>query len=449
VNGGYYMDRNWSDLTWEEKREERFRKWLEAPGVEFVSPEAKKGYQARVTRLTKTIKLEKPDRVPFFLPAGNFPAYYSGTTLMNTMYDYDDLRRAWTNFRQDFDMDTAMGAGLVWPGRVFDRIDYKIMKWPGHGLAPESRSYQYIEGEYMMADEYDHLIQDPSDFWLRVIMPRIAGALEPLKYLNAFNPMSGIPMGFIAPFARPDVQAAFQALMDAGKELEKWMTATAETNHEELIEGYPPFGGSFSGAPFDMIGDMLRGTHGIMLDMYQQPEKLLEALEKITPMTIDLAVSGADAALSPIVPMPLHKGADGFMSNEQFNKFYWPSLKEVLLGIINEGLVPMPLAEAYYEQRLEFIKDLPRSSVVWWFERTDMAKAKGVLGDVSCIAGNVPTSLLSTGTPQEVKEYCRKLIETCGKGGGYILTGASSVEETTADNLRAMMEAAKEYGVYR
>jgi uroporphyrinogen-III decarboxylase len=261
--------------------------------------------------------------------------------------------------------------------------------------------------------------------------------------------MSGIPMSFIAPFARPDVEAAFKALTDAAKELEKWMTATAEASREDVIAGYPPFGGSFSGAPFDMIGDMLRGTHGIMLDMFKQPDKLLEALEKITPMTIDLAVSEADSSLSPIVMMPLHKGADSFMSDEQFEKFYWPTLRKVLIGVIDEGLVPMPLAEAYYNRRLDVIKDLPRSSTIWWFERTDMAKAKEVLGNVSCIAGNVPTSLLSTGTPQDIKEYCRKLIETCGKGGGYILTGASSVEETTAENLRAMVEAAKEYGTYK
>jgi uroporphyrinogen-III decarboxylase len=92
---------------------------------------------------------------------------------------------------------------------------------------------------------------------------------------------------------------------------------------------------------------------------------------------------------------------------------------------------------------------MPRSSVIWWFERTDMPKAKEVLGGVSCIAGNIPTSLLSTGTPQEIKEYCRNLIEIAGKGGGYILTGASSVEETTTDNLRAIMETVNEYGVYR
>ena len=238
------MDTKWADLSWEEKREERFKKWL-FPNIKFSSPEAERNYKERVTRFIKVIKLEEPDRVPFFLPAGNFPAYYASSTLMRTMYDYNELRRAWNKFRQDFDSDIAMGSGLVWPGKVFDIIDYKLMKWPGHGLSAESRSYQYVEGEYMMADEYDALILDPSDFWLRTIMPRIAGALEPLKYLNAFNPMSSIPMGFIAPFSRPDVKAALQALMDAADEMEKWTTANAESSQEELEEGYPPFGGTF------------------------------------------------------------------------------------------------------------------------------------------------------------------------------------------------------------
>jgi uroporphyrinogen-III decarboxylase len=78
-----------------------------------------------------------------------------------------------------------------------------------------------------------------------------------------------------------------------------------------------------------------------------------------------------------------------------------------------------------------------------------MAKAKKVLGKRACIAGNLPVSILCTGTPQEVKEGCRRLIEICAPGGGYILTGAANIHEGNPDNLRAMMEAAKEYGVYK
>ena len=78
-----------------------------------------------------------------------------------------------------------------------------------------------------------------------------------------------------------------------------------------------------------------------------------------------------------------------------------------------------------------------------------MYKAKEQLNGISCITGNVSSSRLVTGKPKEVKDYCRKLIEICGKGGGYILAaGATDIENVNPENLLAMIEAAKEYGVY-
>jgi hypothetical protein len=79
--------------------------------------------------------------------------------------------------------------------------------------------------------------------------------------------------------------------------------------------------------------------------------------------------------------MPLHKGMDNFMSGKQFETFYWPTFKKVMMGLINEGCIPMPFAEGLYNNRLEIIKDLPRASVIWYFEATDMARAKKVLGN--------------------------------------------------------------------
>ena len=120
-------------------------------------------------------------------------------------------------------------------------------------------------------------------------------------------------------------------------------------------QGYPDFFGGFSKAPFDTLGDTLRGTRGIMVDMYRRPEKLLAAIDAIVPMMIRMGGEGAQRAGNPIIFMPLHKGADGFMNNQQFMKFYWPSLQKVLLGLIKEGCVPFPWAEGGYNSRLEII----------------------------------------------------------------------------------------------
>jgi uroporphyrinogen-III decarboxylase len=118
-----------------------------------------------------------------------------------------------------------------------------------------------------------------------------------------------------------------------------------------------------------------------------------------------------------------------------------------MMGLIDEGLVPMPFAEGDYEPRLDIIKDMPAGSTIWFFEHMDMAKAKKILGH-NCIAGNVPVSLMCTGKPEEVKERCRQLIETCAPGSGYMLTAGAYLDIGNQENLRAMMAAAKEYGKY-
>jgi uroporphyrinogen-III decarboxylase len=110
--------------------------------------------------------------------------------------------------------------------------------------------------------------------------------------------------------------------------------------------------------------------------------------------------------------------------------------------------VPILFAEGTYDIRLETVKDLPEHSVIWWFDQTDMARAKKILGDTVCLAGNVPSSLMCTGTPEAVKEKCRQLIAVVGKDGGFILTGGAQIDKGNPANLKAMMEAAEEYGVY-
>jgi len=441
---------NWSELTPDQKREERFKRWLEAPSVEFKNPEAKKAYQERVTRFIKVIKLEEPDRVPVFLPAGYLPASYAGYSLKECMYDYRKLADAWIKFNRDFQPDSFHSPGLVYPARVLEIIGHKLHKWPGHGLPDNAPMYQYVEGVYMKSDEYDDFLDNPTDYWMRVFLPRTASAFESFQYLAPFNPIFTNPIGYIMSASRPEVQLAFQALIDAGTEIRKWAQAVSEVSRQALAEGYASFGGGgMAGAPFDNLSDVLRGTQGIAMDMFRQPEKIHETMERLVPIIVKGAVRGASTSLSPVIMMPLHKGDKSFMSGRQFEEFYWPTFKKVLLGLIEEGLVPMPFAEGNYEPRLEIIADMPRASMVWYFEVMDMAKAKQVLGDVACIAGNLPASLLVTSTPEVVKESCRRLIETCAPGGGYILTASASVSEGNPDNLHAMMDAAKEYGKYK
>ena len=361
------------------------------------------------------------------------------------MEDKEKLWEAFRRFKNDFEFD-SLPMPLIGCARASEIIDSKITKWPGHGLPDSASMSQFVEGEYMKADEYDHLINDAGDFCFRCYLPRTIGALAPFTGFEPLSFMLGLPHKFLMPTMDPRVRAALRAMADYGEAMEKWQQPMMLYAKEGLSAGYPQFFGSHAHAPYDILADTLRGTRGIVRDMFRQPEKLLEALESLVDMNINCAVHGAEFSGRPVVFFPLHKGDDTFMSIAQYEKFYWPTFRKVILGVIEQGGVPLLFAEGQYNDRLDIIKDLPAGKVIWHFDRTDMVKAKNILGDKACIMGNVPASLLITGTPEAVKAHCLRLIDVCGRGGGYILSGGASIDQGNPDNLRAMMDAAKEAG---
>ncbi|MCJ7605835.1 MAG: hypothetical protein MUO19_07380 [Dehalococcoidales bacterium] len=442
------MEKQWQEMTPEEKRQWRFEKWLDTSGIEFDSPEAAELYKARITRLSRALLHEIPDRVPVTLPVDSFPAYYAGTDFRTVMYDYDELCRAWKLFLKDFDSDTLIGPMVVYSGKVLEMIDYKLYAWPGHGLPMNATGHQFVEGEYMMADEYEYFLKDPSDYAMRVFIPRALGKAEAFKHLPPLTSLLGRPQSLLFATAMPGMQDTFRTLADTGEEMAKWQQAVGKFSREATAMGFPGIRGSMAMAPFDTLSDALRGTRGIIMDMYRRPDDVLKAVDMIADFCIENTVASANATGAVNITFPLHKGDDTFMSDAQFGKFYWPSLKKVILGLINEGLMVTLFAEGKYNNRLARVNDLPKGWMVWHFDQTDMKEAKRVLGDSCCLTGNVPTSLMCTGTPEAVKEHCRQLIEVCAPGGGYILTGGAGATEVKAENLHAMMEAAKEYGVY-
>ena len=136
------------------------------------------------------------------------------------------------------------------------------------------------------------------------------------------------------------------------------------------------------------------------------------------------------------------------MSLEKFETFYWPTLKRLIQGIADVGLTPCVFFEGNYTSRLEYLLELPEGKVFGHFDTTDIFRAKEILNGHMCIVGDVPCSLLQTGTVQDVKDYCKKLINVVGKDGGFIMSTRSPVDDVKTENLKAMIDFTKEYGVY-
>ena len=409
---------------------------------------AKAQYDARVKRFHDAVCLLNPDRVPIASVSAYFFYKYAGLTFKDAMYDYEKAAAGVKKAMQEFQWDMTPSVGLR-PGPVMELLGLKQYKWPGYDL-PDDYMFQFVEGEYVRAEEYDDLLADPEGFTTRKLMPRLSRLLEPIADLPPAHWMSSGPallttLGTLV--SKPEMVDILEALKQVGAEMNKYTAVRARFVKEMKNEGFPMMAAAYSSAPYDWITDYLRGMRGIMLDMFRCPDKLLAAIELFTPMLIEKAIEVAKKTDNPRVFMPLHRGAGGFMSNEQYAKFYWPGLKKVLLALIDAGLTPMPFFEGDYTDRLEFLAELPRGKVMGNFQKVDLKKFKETLGDVMCFRGNVPASLLVAGAPQEVKDYVKMLIDTLAASGGLIIDGGSGIPyESKLENVEAMTEAVFEYG---
>lgn len=426
----------------------------ELPAATATPIDAGKGpeqlFAERSKRIQDAIELKQPDRVPVMLPASYFLAEYGGITRQELHDNPEKAHQCLEKAALDFQPDLIFGP--IGGPEMIKHLGDRSWKYPGYGLGP-NESFQYVEGEYLKANEYDDFLLDPGDWGVRTYMPRVfskLGGLAQLRHL-ALTTFGGL--GFNLPVllspemieALDALKAAAQAQIIAGGH----MMASAQRMAELGFPPAPFFAGGFAAAPFDAMSDTLRGMRGVMLDIYQRPEKLLAAIEKMRCVITGDALGACAATGATFAASMLHRGSDGFMSLKQFETFYWPSLRRMWLDFVDQGITPFAFYEGIWDQRLEYLAELPKGTTVGWFQASDIFKVKEVLGDTMCIIGGMPNSMLANGTVAEIRAYTRRVCEEVGKGGGFIMcTGVGEMEGSKPELVRAWIEAVHEFGVY-
>jgi uroporphyrinogen-III decarboxylase len=425
-------------------------------------------YEERIQRVKDAVALKEPDRVPI-TPFSDifFAPLQAGMTHKEAMYKGRKVGKASLKVFSRYDWDLYPYLLMGGMGGLFDIVGNRGMKWAG-AADPEFRlgdhqPYQIIEKAWMEAEEYEYLIEDLTGYLVRTIVPRQNATLGPFQ---SFLPVSLLAssfsgMGAVMFFMDKDVKNMIKTLRKSLLKMIGTVLGTRTYNKGMKKRGNPVAGmGSMGAAPFDMVSDYLRGMRGAMLDMYRNPEelkKVCDALANAQLGSLD-ALAGmfgtSDDDTVSLSFIPLHRGADGFMNNDQFEEFYWPGLTKVMEGMIASGITPMPFFEGRYNERLEFLAEFAKKhkgKCVYFFQDTDIIKVKEMMGDYVCIRGNVPASLLIGGPPKAVDEYVKKCIEGCMEGGGYLVDGGVSgiPNEARHENVQAMTDAVHKYGVYR
>lgn len=418
-------------------------------------------FKERNQRVFDAIALKEPDRVPITPLFHFFPTEQKGLTKKEAMYDRDKFSQAAIEITRAYNWDQASPIITVWSGELLDVFGAKFMKWPGatdeNQRLKDDQPFQFVEAEYMKANEYEEFFSDPTGFFLRKVIPRNCTKLKGFEQFPnlvglGYNMVSIIQIPLF--FAFPDSRRMIQTIQEGSNILFKFLGNFTKYQKDLKKLGFPLQFASMAIAPFDVIGDALRGMRGSMLDMYRKPEELEKMVNMLIQPSIDLAtLLGGGFSNLKVTFIPLHRGADGFMSNKQFETYYWPSLTKLMDGLIKNGIIPMPFYEGGYNDRLEYLGEYAKKNkgkLIYWFDKIDLIKANELLGDYVCIRGDIPASLLVSGKPSQIEEYIKKNIEICAEGGGYIVDGGVGIpDEAKAENVKAMTDAVFKYGVYR
>ena len=403
----------------------------------------------REKRVTDAIHLKMTDRVPVCTTLGYFVAKYAGIPCSAAYYDFDAWYAAYEKALADFKPDMIFTQAFS-PGKVLEILDPKSMRWPGYNADPR-HSHQTVEIDNMKADEYDAFINDPSDYIFRTLLSRSSDHMTGFAKFPKLSDMESGHMALnmmVQVFTDPEVVHSIETLLKAAKEMNKWKEKRGKLEDLFLEKGYPSFFNAARMPPYDIISHGMRGLNGIVMDLYRQPDKIIAACEKILELELERPLPPPNENGNLRIFMTNTRGSDEFLSKEQFDRFYWPTFKTLVNTLVEKGGTPCIFFEGNFTSRLEYLLEFPKGKVLARFDTTDIFRAKDVLKGHLCIEGNVPSSLLQMGTVDDVKEHCKKLIDYCGKDGGYIMSPRSSTDEVKPENLKAMIEFTKEYGVY-
>jgi len=402
-------------------------------GVRPMSADMEFLYQERLARYTTAMRGGTPDRVPIRPFVAEFTAKYAGLTCQQVAHDYNLAFAAARKCAADFDWDAVVGNMVyVWTG-LTQAIGLTYYGIPGIDIPPDT-GFQYHEPAeeqaFMRADEYDALIHDPTGFLYNVWLPRVSAD--------------------VAAPGEPATYRSHLALVKGGMAMMAYFNAFATQN--ALLRSESGTVSAIAGilkAPFDILADKLRGYLGLTRDMCEQPDRVLAACEALAPHLYHVASTTADPNGAVPVGYWMHRGCVPFVKPEWFETHYWPTVKPIIQELWRHGHQTLFYAEGDWSPHLKRFCELPEGSIVYHVDRGDIVETHRTLGGRFCLSGGIPNVLLSYGTPEEVRAECRRVLDAVARDGAYILDASAIMQDdTSAENLRAMTDFAREYGVY-
>jgi len=371
-----------------------------------------------VERVLTAMALKEPDRVPVWPLIDFLPINYYDVTAQEMIEDPDKSQEAYEwIYHKLGGYDIAMAGGGMYMQYINPFPDifsafYLDWRLPGRMLGPNEPPQlveESLDNPFITEKDYDKIIEKGM-LWLANFK---RASMKDMKKLGKIG-------------------------AKVAENVVRWWT------HFQV----PTFTDGAGTTPFDLLS-VFRGSTNFMKDIYRFPDKIKEVSDFLIDNMILMGEYGARLSGGKTLLIGGARASADFISIKHFEKLYWPYFKKMVTKYVKDGFIVQMHLDTDWTDRLHYFKELPKGKIYMHMdERTDIFKAKEILGDHICIQGNLKPSLFRLGTPAMIEKQVKEIIDKCAEGGG-LFVGAEIPDDAKLENVKAMVDICKTYGVYR
>jgi hypothetical protein len=369
-------------------------------------------------RIEAALRLEKPDRIPVAPAIDLFAARYGGITQHEMLFNVKKFDMALQGTMDDLGRIDAQNLSYAGTGSVL-RLIFSTMKLPGVDGYPPDEIMQFVEKSTIQPEELREIEERGDIPWL-------------LDIWRKDYPQIRTPLGLIKALAG----IAFDQI-----KLTRSISSWRKKGVESIV------GPNMMGVPLEYISFGIRSSTDLVLDLYRHPEEVKIASRGVMKffkrqVRILPRLSGVK-----YVFLGGTRTSATFLSPKLFEEFALPEWLELVNYVVERGYTPILHLDSDWTPFFHYLREFPARKCGLNLDGTsDIFKAKEVLGDHMCIMGDVPAAMLKLGEPEEVDEYCRRLIMELGRDGGFILTSGCTVPiDSKPENVKAMLQSVHKY----
>jgi hypothetical protein len=360
-------------------------------------------FSERLTRINKAVAFDGPDRVPVVLEYSGFAALVTKTPLKAFISSPEKATQTMILAYKQIGDGDAINYGSFSPYGLSYLFGAKV-RVPGVDL-PSDEIWQVDESELLTRKDYDRILDQGWNRFFRVFLTE-----------RIFDD------------AEPSLLPANQEKIDTRK---LWRE-----------EGVPVLSGGDVTTPFELLCGG-RSLEKFFLDLVEIPEKVMAAMEAILPHLIKRAAKTVAISGCPVFWVGGWRTAPDMISPDMWDRFVWPYFKRIVMAILETGLIPLLHLDSNWERELGRFREFQKGRVIVALDgETDIFKAREILGDHTCLMGDVPATMLAFGTPDEVYHYSRNLIQEIGPEGFILQSGCDIPANAKLENVQAMVAAA-------